>query len=955
MNPLLSKLLRPAAAVALAAAIPASGTAADIEHFEKRIRPILVERCYECHSTTAKKLKGGLSLDSKEGWSRGGDSGPAIVPGKPNLSLLIKAVRWNDPETQMPPKNKLPQSEIDALVAWVQSGAPDPRTEPTANSVAAAPPALRATNHWAYQAISNPNAPAVKKTAWPRNAIDRFVLARLETDGLEPTPDATSATLCRRIYFDLIGLPPTPEQLAMFTRQARRDRATAVQSLVDELLARREFGEHWGRHWLDVVRFGESLTLRGFIYKEAWRYRDYVIDAFNRDAPFDQFIREHIAGDLLPHTSPVQQQRQIVGTTFLVMGNWNLEEQDKKQLDMDVVDEQLDTIGKAFLGQTIGCARCHDHKFDPIPTRDYYALAGIFKACQTLKHANVSEWLETPLPVEPAQEKRLQEHELALAVLKAKIKDTKGALKAFAEPGETEASAAGIVAPKDLPGVIADSAQARQVGEWKHSQVMKPYIGDGYLHDENTGKGTKTLSFAPEITKPGRYDVRLAYSHAESRATNVPVTIFHADGETTVFVNQQEAPTLDDRFVSIGQFRFEANGFGYALISNEGTRGFVTADAVQFLPVDEPSGTTPIATRQSATNDQALARLQSELSSLEAQSKRLAENGPRRPMALAVKETGQPTDLPIHIRGSVHNLGTPAPRGFLSVVSRTPSTAMPAKESGRRELADWIASPANPLTARVFANRAWLWLMGEGVVRSPDNFGTTGDQPTHPELLDYLSTRFVIEGWSVKKLVREIILSRTYQLSSKPGARAAERDPENKLLSHAQRRRLTAEQLRDAMLTISGRLQPGGSGPTYPANLSADYGFVFSEPRRSVYAPVFRNALPDLFEAFDFAPSSMVTGKRTSSTVPTQALFLLNHPFVRDHALAAAVALLKLDVRNDAARFDYAHQLALGRTPTAAEQRIATRHLSQAGADKQEAWTEIFHALFASADFRYLD
>lgn len=953
MNPLLAKPLRLAGALALgAASLMSASAAADMEFFEKRIRPIFVERCYECHSASANKFKGGLALDSKDGWSRGGDSGPAVIPGDVERSLLVKAIRWNDPDTQMPPKNKLPQSEIDALTAWVQSGAPDPRLGKPVTP-AAGSPANSATNHWAYQPVNSPSPPSVSNRKWPRGAIDQFILARLESAKLKPVPDADPETLCRRLYFDLIGLPPTPEQLDVFASAARRDRNAAVASLVDDLMDRREFGEHWGRHWLDVVRFGESLTLRGFIYKEAWRYRDYVIDAFNRDAPFDQFIREHIAGDLLPHTSLAQQQRQMIATTFLVMGNWNLEEQDKEQLDMDVVDEQLDTLGKAFLGQTIGCARCHDHKFDPIPTRDYYALAGIFKACQTLKHANVSEWLEAPLPVEPEMEKRLQEHELAVGVLKAKIKETKESMSRIA--GGVRTTGTDIVSPKELPGIIVDSAQARAVGEWKHSQVMKPYIGDGYLHDENTGKGTKTLSFAPEITRAGRYELRLAYSHAESRATNVPVTIFHADGETTVHINQRNAPALDGRFVSLGQYRFEANGFGYALISNEGTHGFVTADAVQFLPADAPAGVPIAAGQRPSTNDQAVAGLQSELSSLEAQLKRLQEKSPRRPMVLAVKETGQPTDLPVHIRGSVHNLGTPVPRGFLSVISRTAPPAMPTQQSGRRELADWIASPVNPLTARMFVNRTWLWLTGEGLVRSADNFGTTGDAPTHPELLDHLSTRFVAEGWSVKKLVREIVLSRTYQLSAVPSTRSTQSDPENKLLSHARRRRLSAEQLRDGMLAISGLLQHGGSGPSYPASLGADYGFVFNEPRRSVYAPVFRNALPDFFEAFDFAPSSMVTGKRSSSTVPTQALLLLNHPFVREKAAAAAEHLLKLELPDNVARIHHAHRLALGRDATSAERRIASRHLDTAGLDARDAWTEILHALFASADFRYLD
>ena len=682
-----------------------------------------------------------------------------------------------------------------------------------------------------------------------------------------------------------------------------------------------------------------------------------MIDSFNRDVPYDQFLREQIAGDLLPHASRQQRERQLVATTFLTVGNWNLEEQDKKQLDMDVVDEQLDTIGKAFLGQTIGCARCHDHKFDPIPTRDYYAMAGILKNSRTLKHANVSEWLEVSLPVSDDQEKVLQKHESAIAALKKEIQSAKDMAKSAAgatgepKPGSAKVSGEAVIAPTDLPGVVADSAKARLVGEWKHSQFSKHFIGDGYWHDLNAGKGEKTLTFVPEITKAGRYEVRLAYVHAPNRATNVPVTIFHVDGDTTVFVNEQEAPVLDGRFVSLGTFRFEANGFGYALVANEGTTGFVTADAVQFLHAD---GESPALTGAPVKKDSSTVESTgtAKIKALEVKLKALQESGPKRPMTMSVTEAESIEDCAIHVRGSGHNLGALAPRGFLTVASRSPAPKLPANESGRREFAAWISGAENPLTARVFVNRAWHWLFGEGLVRTPDNFGTTGEAPSHPELLDYLALRFVEEGWSVKRLVREIVLSRAYQLSSK-AAEVINVDPENRLLSHARRRRLHAEGLRDAMLQASGELRLDTRGPTYPAR-AADFGFQFNEPLRSVYAPVFRNALPEIFEAFDFAPTSMVTGRRHISTVPTQALFLLNHPFVRERAQATARRLLGAAFRDEAARFDFASRLILGRRQTLTERELANRHFA-ATTDRDEAFTEFIHALFASADFRYLD
>ena len=928
----------------------------EVEFFERKVRPILVERCYECHSTTAKKLKGGLHLDTREGWAKGGDSGPSIVPGEVEKSLFIKAARWSDPDLQMPPKNKLPAPEIAVLEEWVKMGAPDPRVASASSLSANAAQASSRTNHWAYQPPRRLAAPAARDATWARNDIDRFLLGAMEAKSLKPAPDADRATLARRVYFDLTGLPPTPEQLDAFTRDASPG---AFAVLVDRLLASSRYGEHWARHWFDVVRFAESVTLRGFVFKEAWRYRDYVIGSFDRDVPYDQFLREQIAGDLLPHASREQRERQLVATTFLTVGNWNLEEQDKKQLDMDVVDEQLDTIGKAFLGQTLGCARCHDHKFDPIPTRDYYAMAGILRNSRTLKHANVSEWLEVPLPVSDEQEKLLQKHEIAIAALKKEIQSAKDLARSAAgatgepKPGSAKVSGQAVIAAADLPGVIADSAKARPVGEWKLSQFSKHFIGDGYWHDLNAGKGEKTLTFVPEITRAGRYEVRFAYVHAPNRATNVPVTIFHVDGDTTVLVNEQEAPVLDGRFVSLGTFRFEANGFGYALVANEGTSGFVTADAVQFLPAD---GESPALTGVPAKNDSTTSAVEgsgaSRIKTLETKLKTLQESGPKRPMTMSVTEAESIEDCAIHVRGSVHNLGALAPRGFLSVASRGPAPKLPANESGRREFAAWIAGAENPLTARVFVNRAWHWLFGEGLVRTPDNFGTTGEAPSHPELLDYLALRFVEEGWSVKRLVREIVTSRAYQLSSKAPEGAAV-DPENRLLSHARRRRLNAESLRDAMLQAGGELRLDTRGPTYPAR-AADFGFQFNEPLRSVYAPVFRNALPEIFEAFDFAPTSMVTGRRNISTVPTQALFLLNHPFVRERAQATARRLLGASFREEAARSDFASRLILGRSQTVPERGLAERHFA-ATTDREEVWTEFIHALFASADFRYLD
>jgi hypothetical protein len=761
-----------------------------IEFFEKRGRPVLVRHCYACHSTEAqkkRKLRGGLRLDSQDGVRKGGDSGPAVVPGKADDSLLIRSVRY-DGDPKMPPAGKLPDAVIADLERWVRMGAPDPRSGPAG----AGGPRLGTSieegrNFWAYRPPHRPAVPAVEDSAWPANDIDRFILARLEREGLRPAGEADRAVLARRLYFDLLGLPPTPEEVDAFA--ADPDPA-ACAKLVDRLLASPHFGERWGRHWLDLARYGESLTLRGFVLKEAWRYRDYVIDAFNEDVPFDRFVREQIAGDLLPAETAADRRRQLVATTFLTLGNTNLEQQDKKQLRMDVVDEQLDVIGKAILAQTIACARCHDHKFDPIPTADYYALAGILRNTRTLEHANVSHWLEVPLPADPPEEAVLQKHEAAIAALQTRIR--------------AETSRAGAA------GTAAGSA----------------------------GPPSKAAS--------------------------------------------------DN-----------------------------------------------------------LRKLQEEL-------KRLQDAGPKRALAMSVVEEKQIEDARIHVRGSVHNLGESVPRGFLRVATLGPAPSLPANQSGRRELAEWLTSPDNPLTARAIVNRAWHWLFGSGIVRTTDNFGTTGETPSHPELLDHLAVRFVEDGWSIRKLVRAIVLSRTYRQSSAASARAVAADPENRWFGRSNRRRLDAEVVRDTLLSVGGRLRLDRGGPTFPANLAADYGYRHTDARRSVYAPVFRNALPELFEVFDFADPSMVVGRRNASTVAPQALFLLNHPFAVEQSRHAAARLLA-EVDDDERRIERLYRLALGRLPDDGERRVARFFLRGRADDAGAAWSILFQAVFASADFRYVN
>jgi cytochrome c553 len=959
---------------------PAPAQSAEgLAFFESKIRPVLVEQCYSCHSADAKakkKLKARLYLDTREGTLAGGDSGPALVAGKPAESILLKALK-GDEYSLMPPKGKLPAAVIADFEKWIAMGGPDPRTggaKPTTPADSA-----KGRDHWAYKPPADAQPPEVKDAAWPAGdgAVDRFLLARLEAAGLRPAPDADPATLLRRLHFDLVGLPPTPAEIDEFTQSAIRNPQSAIEKEVDRLLASPRFGERWGRHWLDLARYADSLTLRGFLLKDAWRYRDYVIAAYNADMPYDRFLREQIAGDLLPAEGLADRRRQMTAVTFLLLGDTNLEEQDKKLLEMDVVDDQLDAIGKGILGQTVTCARCHDHKFDPIPTRDYYALAGILKNARSLEHANVSKQIEAALPIEPAREEALKRHEAAVAALQGRIKEAKAKLVTASRSGKTVASAekpdkpdktsktekpdksakpaqaAGILSLSDIPGVAADDSAAKKVGDWQASRFSGRFIGEGYVHDKNAGKGEKTLTFHPELPHPGRYEVLFAYSEGTSRADNVPVTILSAEGEKVVHVNQKLTPPLDGRYVSLGQFRFESKEQGYVVVSNEGTAGHV------FLPLDKPAEKEKERTDQAkeqpaATTDESPSET---LKKLEAELKELQEKGPRRETVLALREEKEAADLAIHIRGSVANLGPKAPRGFLSAATRGPVPEMPRKESGRRQLADWLASADNPLTARVHVNRVWMHLLGVGLVRTVDNFGTTGETPSHPELLDHLAVRFMADGWSTKKLIRRIVLSRAYRMASRTADAKAgfAADPENRLLWKANRKRLEAECLRDAMLAVGGRLafEPVG-GPGYPATLSSDYGYKGSDNRRSVYQPVFRNALPDVFNVFDFAETGMPVGRRNTATVAPQALFLMNHPLVIEQSRAAADRLLADKSADDRTRAALAYRLALGRPPTDAESAVVAKFLA-ASKDPKEAWAMVVQSLFASAEFRYVE
>ncbi|MEZ6140158.1 MAG: DUF1553 domain-containing protein [Zavarzinella sp.] len=911
----------------------------DLAFFEEKIRPVLVEHCYRCHSAVAQatnKLRGGLLLDSKSGWEKGGDSGVVIHPGQPEKSLLFISLNYED-DVQMPPKGKLPKEVIANFEAWIKLGAPDPRISTTTTSKQVGLTIAEGRKFWSYQSVKQSPAPVVSDENWNQSEIDRFVWSKLSQNNLKPAKRANDLELLRRVYFDLTGLPPSVEAIEQYTTSQDPKK---YEKLIDQLIASRSFGERWGRHWLDIVRYADSVTLRGLVFQEAWRYRDFVIDSFNQDIPFNRMILEQIAGDLLPAASLQEKHRLLTAVTMLQMGNSNLENQDKNLLRLDVVDEQLDVITKGFLAQTVTCARCHDHKFDPIPTADYYALAGILRNSKALVNSNVSKWMEVPLPLPANMQEDAKRIEVRIAQINASLK----ALTAKSSKKTVNR----IIPLNQIDAIVVDDSAAKKVGDWQQSVHSGSYINTGYLHDMNADKGSKTLTFEPVSLPPGEYEVLLAYSHGESRSKAVPVTVFSADGEKTTKINMQPLPAIEGRFVSLGKYRFEKDGQAYVMITTEATSGHVTADAVIFAAVNRKTTLLKSVDQGKTTPD----NVQNEVAKLQQELKQLQTTLPKQEMVMAVIEESKIEDMPIHIRGNPSSLGSIVPRGFLSVITDKPAR-LPKDQSGRKELAEWIADDNNPLTARVMVNRVWHWLMGSGIVRTTDNFGTTGEKPSHPEMLDYLATEFVRSGWSVKKIVRKIVLSQTYQQSVTAEENTIKADPDNRFFGRMNHRRLEAECIRDAILAVSGQLQETHGGKHFPDSLNSDYTFVTKATIRSVYLPYFRNALPEIISVFDPADTNMVTGNRTSSTVAPQALFMMNSPFVQEQATYAAAQLRKLPLKTEQELINRAYLSVYGRKPSQKETLLISNYLLSSD-DPQTAWTGVFHTLFSSAEFRFV-
>jgi len=789
-------------------------TPQELEFFEKKIRPILVDKCYPCHSP-AEKVKGGFNLETREDLLKGGDTGPALIAGDPEKSRLIEAVRYKNLDLQMPPKNPLAAEQIRDLEAWVKMGAPDPRekagkTSPTKRVI----DLNEGRKFWAFQPVAHPEQPSVRQLAWVQSPVDAFILAKLEPQHIAPAPAADRRTLIRRATFDLTGLPPTPAEIEAFLADRSPD---AFARVVDRLLASRHYGERWGRHWLDIARYADSNGLdENVAFGNAWRYRDYVIHAFNQNKPYDQFLTEQLAGDLLPPTEDLAvRNERLTALGFLSIGPKVLAEPDKVKLEMDMIDEQIDTLGRAFLATTLGCARCHDHKFDPIPTDDYYALAAIFKSTRTMDD------LKTP-------------------------------------------------------------------ATWHEPVVSLP----------------------EDIQLQEAFRARLAAQK-----------------------------------LSLSNYVAEAN------------RVLLTTLQTNTLPKD--------AEKLYPTNTLA------ELTQRRAELKKLEGSAPEVPSTMGVTErTDRALTLPVHIRGSHLTLGKPVPRGVPQVMTPSQRPQFSEQQSGRLELARWLVNPEHPLTARVMVNRIWRWHFGQGLVATPDNFGLLGERPSHPELLDWLARRFVDDGWDIKAMHRLLMLSSTYQMSTQVEGGAHPRDPENRLLQRFPPRRLDAEEIRDAVLSVSGSLDLTMGGKTIPLK-NRDYVFnhtskdatTYDSPRRAVYLPIIRNHLYDLFQQFDFPDPAVPNGHRTATVVAPQALLMMNSDLVNQAANRFAAQLLEEAPESETHRVSQAYLRAYGRPPTDAERQRAARFIavfpSGAGEATPEArtnaWTTFCQSLLAANEFIYLN
>jgi hypothetical protein len=909
------------APLAAAADEPASNNA----YFEKEVRPVLERRCFECHSHASGKAKGGLVLDSKSGWQTGGESGPALVPGNLEKSTLIRAVRHVDDALKMPPREKLSAADIAVLEKWVAMGAPDPRESGVAITPAKKGIDVEAgRKHWSYQPIQAPAVPVLAHPSPLSNDIDAFIQARLQKEGLHASPRADARILIRRLYFDLLGIPPTFEEVEAFA--TNRD-PQAYMRLVDELLARPEYGQRWGRHWLDVARYADTIEQSVDGERRipfAHTYRDYVVDALNADTPFNRMILEQLAADRIPGGD-------LRALGFLTVGRQFRSNADGPML---VIDDRIDVVGRGFMGMTLACARCHDHKFDPVPTADYYSIAGILGSVEEpidlpqVGHGNTNEAVTKPY---------LEKRQQLLRDWEAHVD------KCFASSNAHFRT----MATEYLRYIVRSSSNHRTT--------------EGYI-PLDTPSG---LLF---YQAPPRWEALLEKSKASGepffklwhQCMALPREGF-AEKVRDVLANLRSTPT--------GYHPWIVRGFTDAspkdMLAVADIYGRVIQEALKSEAPEAkgittliygPDSPVPPASREEIAEDiprfltekrlvhrregEAGTAILTKLSALEATA----------PVdrAMAVRASSKPMEPRVLVRGDMKRPGIPVSRRFLSVLSEVDARSY--ADDGRLQLAEAIANPRNPLTARVIVNRVWQHHFGTGLVASADDFGVMGERPVHPDLLDHLASWFMEHGWSLKALHRYILMSATWQQSSTPNSDGLGKDPSNRLLWRMSPRRLEFEPMRDALLQASGQLDTRHGGRGQELNNG--------NLRRALYGYTDRFRIPALLRNFDVANPDTSISRRSETLVPLQALYMMNNPFVRERAMALMKRKEVSSAATDPDRVRVVFRMVLGRDPDTADLDVSLDFLNGAPLSApagRRQWESFAQGLLLSNEFVFVD
>jgi cytochrome c553 len=921
--------------VFVSTSLQAADSETGAEYFERHVRPLLAEKCFSCHGRGQRK--GSLSLDHHDSLMAGGESGVAVVQGKPEESLLVEAIEYSG-SLQMPPDNKLSDREIQVLRKWIALGLPWPDETSSKSTLRNAGSITEQDRQfWSFRPIQNPELPSVRRTDWPRRPLDRFVLNRLEAEGLEPTTEADRRTYIRRLSLDLIGIPPTESEITAFVNDPSID---AYETLVERLLDMPQYGERWARHWLDIARYGEDQahTFQARRYPSGYRYRDWVIDSFNRDLPIDQFLMQQIAGDLLPGED--QKQRLSALGYFALGPVYYADAGCAPKAKADEYDDRIDTLTRGILGLTVSCARCHDHKFDPISVRDYYALAGIFSS---------TEYAEKPL-VPPEVVKAYEEGQAAIKQAEQRLKDC-----------ETEASrdVAESLAPRTTEYLLAAwRVQNRRKNDANYP--IKAAIQGTDLHDVVVDRWLQALSsdlLRGNSAFKDWFEIGVAKTKIDLAG--------HSEFDETV---QRVAREIQTRLENAIQTRREAeqalrreraNASEDVLASNkkkvDEAKKLSLPDAVsKLLNILVDNVNAPFALPKDRIDHFLSEETKQRLATLRMGVDEKKKSAPAKYDLVHTLTEGKPNNQKIQLRGNVSELGDEVPRRFLEILST--SDAAPFEQgSGRLELAKAIVSPNNPLTARVFVNRVWQHHFGRGIVSTPSNFGLLGVPPTHPELLDYLASKFVASGWSLKQLHREIVLSATYRLASASNPVNAERDPDNRWLWRMNRRRLDIESWRDSILLVCGNLDLSLGGPSF--NLADK-----NNRRRTLYAAVSRHELNPVLRLFDFPDPNLTSERRSLTTVPMQQLFVLNSEFMIDQSRALASRLEKSGLMDHASRVEQLYRWVFGRIPTAKERKLGINfldHGTTAGAvpsDVKLSRVEQYcQALLSTNEFFFVD